>query len=231
MQLSWQKNYKGPVAECAFVAKSLLRERGEGKKSQEYMKYISRFFTEPQPRRCDCRRNGIRQHAPKAKYQTTPIFRWLKTSGYLFILLFILRLPADESGSTFYITPIYAQSSVLDLNTAIQDKKRAQRELQEKMAQYRQQIQTTQRKAASLVNQINILDSNITKTELEIKTKELEAEQLALEAQVVAAQIQQEGDRMNETRLDIAKILREMNKLDNRKYIEILLAEDSFSQV
>ncbi|KKU13469.1 MAG: hypothetical protein UX17_C0016G0011 [Parcubacteria group bacterium GW2011_GWC2_45_7] len=55
--------FYGPVAECAFVTKSRRSERGDGKKSQEYMEYISRFFTEPQPLMRDCSRNGIRQQA------------------------------------------------------------------------------------------------------------------------------------------------------------------------
>lgn len=126
---------------------------------------------------------------------------------------------------------VHAQTSIVDLNAQIQEKKRAQQQLQQQMAEYRDRIRTTQKKAATLANQINVLESNIAKTELEIKTKELEAEQLSLEAQLVEVQIRDEEKRMYDTRADIGKLMREIHKYDDRKYVEIVLAERTFSEV
>ncbi len=99
------------------------------------------------------------------------------------------------------------------------------------MSEYRGKILATQKKAASLSNQISLLESSIVKTELEIKTKELEAEQLALETQLVERQIQEEEKRAQGTLSDIARVLREVHKYDDRKYVEIVLAEHAFSEV
>jgi len=151
--------------------------------------------------------------------------RGLKTRGYLLFFLFVIL------NSTFFISSVHAQSSVLDLNTQIQDKKRAQQELQQKINDYSNKIRTTQKKAASLVNQINILEANISKAELEIRRKEIEAQQLALETQLVEQQIQDEERRMNNMLTDISKVLREIKRYDDRKYVEIVLAENSFSEV
>lgn len=142
---------------------------------------------------------------------------WLKI--FSFILLLVTALPA------------FGQSSVLDLSARIQEKKLAQQRVEQQIAEYRSKINTTQKKAASLNNQINILESNILKTELEIKTKELEAEQLELETQLVAEQITNEENRVANTLSDISAALRQIKKYDDRKYVEILLAEDSFSKV
>lgn len=131
----------------------------------------------------------------------------------------------------FLSTPVYAQSSILDLNDAIQEKKLAQQELQEQIDQYRSKISTTQKKAATLSNQISILESNIAKTKLEARTRALEAEQLKLEVQLVQAQIQEEENNVSNTLDDIAGVLRNVDRYDERKYIEILLAEQSFSKV
>ncbi|MDO8505048.1 MAG: peptidoglycan DD-metalloendopeptidase family protein [bacterium] len=129
------------------------------------------------------------------------------------------------------VLPASAQSSVLDLNAQIQEKKQAQQKLAQQMSEYRAKILTTQKKAASLSNQINLLESNIAKTALEIKTKQLEAEQLALETQLVERQINEEEKRTRETLSDIARVLREVHKYDDRKYLEIVLAEHAFSEV
>ena len=131
----------------------------------------------------------------------------------------------------FLTLPVHAQSSVLDLNAQIQAKKEAQQKLAQQMAEYRAKILTTQKKAASLSNQINLLESNIVKTGLEIKTKELEAEQLALETQLVERQIKEEEKRVQGTLTDMARVLREVHKYDDRKYVEIVLAENTFSEV
>lgn len=122
-------------------------------------------------------------------------------------------------------------TSILELNDAILEKKRAHERLQEQIAQYRTKIRTTQKKAATLANQINILESNITKTELEIETRELEIEQLALETQLVEEQMRTEEERIARTFVDIGSVLREIKRYDDRKYVEIVLAERSFSEV
>lgn len=117
----------------------------------------------------------------------------------------------------------------MDLNDTIQAKKRAQRELQQKIAEYNDKIRQTQRKAATLKNQINILDANINKAELEIRTKELEAEQLKLESDLIEREIKAEQKRQEETLFDIGRGLREIKRYDDRRYVEVILSEPSFS--
>ncbi len=129
------------------------------------------------------------------------------------------------------VLPAHAQSSVLDLNSQIQAKKQAQRDLQRQMDAYREKIRTTQKKAASLANQINILESNITKTELEIRVKEIEAQQLALETELVQQSIEKEEERSLQTLQDIGAVLRQVKKFDDRPYVDIVLTENSFSTV
>lgn len=125
----------------------------------------------------------------------------------------------------------YGQSSVLDLNDAIQEKKQAQQDLQRKIDTYNYKVRTTQKKAATLKNQITILDANIAKTGLEIENKKVEAEQLLLEVQLVEQQIVAEENRIGDTLGDIAAVLRRIKRYDDRKYVEIVLAERSFSTV
>ncbi|MBI4135118.1 peptidoglycan DD-metalloendopeptidase family protein [Candidatus Uhrbacteria bacterium] len=205
MQFHWQKNYKGLVAKCAFVTKSLRRERDEGKKSQEYTEYLSRFFAESQPRRSDYSRNDIRQQAHK-------VFA---------VCLFGLLMAWGA---------VLAQSSVLDLNSDIRARKKEQQELQRKINEYQQQIRAAQRKTATLSNQINILDANIGKTRLEINAKELEAIQLALETTLVERQILEEEGRIVSTHDDIGRMLREMRRFDDQGPVEVILARATLSE-
>lgn len=123
-----------------------------------------------------------------------------------------------------------AQSSILDLNSEIQTRKREQQELQRKINAYQKQIRATQRKAATLSNQINILDSNIGKTRLEIASKELETQQLSLEAALISRQIEVEESRIRNTHTEIARMLREMLRFDEKRHLEIILARSSFSE-
>ncbi len=148
---------------------------------------------------------------------------WRKNCSGLLIIgywLFLSGMPAA-----------HGQTALLDLNSQIQNKKKAQQELQQRITQYSERIRTTQRQAASLSNQINILEANINKAELEIKTKELEAEQLALESELVERQINDEEDRLTRAALDIGALLREVQRFDDRKYIDVVLAERSFSEI
>lgn len=127
--------------------------------------------------------------------------------------------------------PTFAQSSVLDLNDAIQSRRKEARELQEKIAQYKKKISTTQKKAASLTNQIDILESNISKAELEIKTKEVEISQLGLESELAQRELEKETQRMEAVREEISAALRRMQHFGSRPYVEIVLARNSFSEL
>ncbi len=124
----------------------------------------------------------------------------------------------------------HAQSSVLDLNSDIQARKKEQQELQRKINEYQSQIRATQRKAATLSNQINILDANIGKTRLEISAKELETIQLALETMLVERQILEEEGRIVDTHYDIGRMLREMRRFDDQGPVEVILARATLSE-
>lgn len=120
-------------------------------------------------------------------------------------------------------------NSVMDLNSRLKENKAKIDALQKKADQYNAQISATRRKAATLQNQISILDAGIGKTETEIETKELEILQMELELDLILAKISEEDSRVGDSKKRIAELLRNVNRYEQRGYVNILVNQESLS--
>jgi murein DD-endopeptidase MepM/ murein hydrolase activator NlpD len=107
--------------------------------------------------------------------------------------------------------------NVLELNQQIQSKKVKMEEIKKQKEFYRNKIREAQKQAISLHNQINILDSSINETTLDIEAKLLEIEALELESELLATKITQELKRIDETKIKMAEILKNINQLEKSK--------------
>ncbi len=154
-------------------------------------------------------------------FRREPVFR------LFFIALFCISVfptffaRAEELGG----------STVMDLNTQLKENKTKIDTLQKKIDQYNTHIKATQRKASTLQNQISILDAGIGKTETEIETRELEIRQMELELDLILAKISEEDSRVTDSKKRIAELLRDINRYEQRGYVNILINQESFSEL
>ena len=103
------------------------------------------------------------------------------------------------------------------------------KELEDKIAQYRVGITTNQQRVKTLQTEIAILDDEINQAELEIKRINLVIQRLDSkinEKKVVIREIEREVD-LEKTAL--SELIREIRKYDDVSFLEIILARDQLS--
>lgn len=103
------------------------------------------------------------------------------------------------------------------------------KELENKIAQYRIGITTNQQRAKTLQTEIAILDDEINQAELEIKRIDLVIQRLDSkinEKKVVIREIEREVDL---EKAALSELIREIRKYDDVSFLEIILARDQLS--
>lgn len=144
-----------------------------------------------------------------------------------------LAVSTLAGGFLAMILPLFAeepdQAVVNNLNSQIDAQRAKIDELTAKINEYSSSIKASQKASASLNTQVSILNNQIGKTNLEISLKEAEAEKLQLEIEQTNNQIlvTQQDLATNQDRL--ADIIRLIGRYEDRDEINILLANDSFS--
>jgi len=137
------------------------------------------------------------------------------------------------------ITPVYAEVSyannlveeLSDLDKQMEAKKKEIEALQKKSESYKKQIEVAQRKSLSLETELAILSNKIAKIKIDIEATEKKIEQIALEIKTLEAQIQEKEARIAENKNRIADFLRLIHRNDQKGYLEVLAANQSFSEV
>jgi len=119
----------------------------------------------------------------------------------------------------------------MDLNVKLKENRSKIEGLQKKADQYRKQATSAQRKAATLANQIGILDAGISETEIDIETKGLEIRQIELELELIMAKISEEDSRVADNKKRIGELLRQVNRYERRGYLGIFIEQDSLSEI
>lgn len=149
-------------------------------------------------------------------------------------LLTILALAPGRAlaiGSGVAIAAVASNSSLEQLNAELKTKKDSLRDLQDRIDTYNRKIVEAQSRAASLANQISIIDDSVEKTQLNIQTKELEIEQLDLEIEIIQKEIEAEESRVHDTRNKIGTVLQTINQYDNKGAIAVVFSTSSLSDV
>lgn len=152
---------------------------------------------------------------------------WAAAIGgsFIIICLFAILLPK------LYVNAADGpdQAVVSDLNKQLEEQRAKIDALTSKITEYSESIKNTRQEAATLKSQINILDNQVGKTNMEITLKEEQAKEIQLE-------IEQTGLKINQSEVEIAKhksqladLLRLIGRYEDKNYITILLANNSFS--
>lgn len=137
---------------------------------------------------------------------------------------------------TFHPNPdlvsfVYAstQQEIDQLNKKITDHKNKIKELEENIDNYKKNIENKKLEAVSLSNQLAILDNHLARLQADIALTDEKIKTTKLEIQYLEISIEQKELIINRQKNLISKILRQINKDQNKNYLEILLTNNSLS--
>lgn len=123
-----------------------------------------------------------------------------------------------------------AKEEVLKLNDQVQEHKKKIDEITSKIAEYQTKINVKRKEQATIQNQLAILENRIAKTELEIEQTKEEIESASLEVQALDLQIKDKEAQISREKQQLAQGLRQIDRIDQRNKLELLLSNDSFSE-
>jgi len=149
----------------------------------------------------------------------------LVVSIFLFIVGGLVLRPAfvfsEDTGGN--------KAEIDELNRQIAEKKEKVRQLEQSIEEYKKKVQQKQSEAVSLSNQIAILDNYTVQIELDIEATEEKLGTLTLEIESLGLSISEKEQVITRQKKILAELIRTLHYENNKKYIEILAAYDSFS--
>lgn len=116
-----------------------------------------------------------------------------------------------------------------ELNTQIEAKKKKIAELEKAIEQYKSKIQETHLTAVSLSNQMALLDNHIAQVELDVQATQEKISSVQLQIQGLRLSIGDKSKTIDRQKIMLAELLRSLQHENDKKYIEILTAYNSFS--
>lgn len=119
--------------------------------------------------------------------------------------------------------------TVADLTRQIDAKQAEIDKILEEKEQIQSDIEDIQQEGATLRSAIALIEANIQQTNLTITEKEQEIEQTQLEIERAEEEIAAHTSKMEQQKLILSELIRTMYQSDRVSTIEILLANDSFS--
>ncbi|MFH2136056.1 MAG: peptidoglycan DD-metalloendopeptidase family protein [Patescibacteria group bacterium] len=120
---------------------------------------------------------------------------------------------------------------ISSLDKEIDAKKKEIEALQKKSDSYKKQIEAAQKKTVSLSTELAILSNKIAKIKIDIETTEKKIETITLEIQNLEAQIQEREAEISVNKDRISEFLRLIYRNDQKGYLEVIAANQSFSEV
>jgi len=116
------------------------------------------------------------------------------------------------------------------LNQEVNEKKSAMDLINSQINAYKTKISQKQAQIQTLEEQTEVIENRIAKAELDITVVRMESDALNLEISLLEKQIDIKEQEIDLQKNTLAKVIRRINKLDQRTYLEVLLANDSFSE-
>ncbi len=131
----------------------------------------------------------------------------------------------------FVPLPVYAatQAEIDELNKKISEGKSKIEQLQKNIDEYNKKISEKRTEAQSLSNQLAILDNQLTQIQLDIDLTQTKLDTLTLQIEELAIGIADKQETIDKQRLMLAELVRTLHYENNKKYIEVMVAYDNFS--
>lgn len=121
-------------------------------------------------------------------------------------------------------------TEVLELSEQVRQKRQERQRLEQEAAKLRRDIEEKQKEAASLKNQISIIDDRIAATEADTKAKKAELEERHLILKELTEKIRRREEDIAQAKRQIAAFLLTLHQYDERGTLVLLLAYRSFSE-
>ncbi len=149
--------------------------------------------------------------------------------------VFVLLLVALTSIVSAFV--VHAQTNnaydnhplIQDLKKEIGEKEHELQTLAESTKSYERKIEEARSQGATLRSQLSLIDNQVTKLELDIKTTQVTIDKAKLEIESLEFQIAEEEGTINAQKDQLREYIKLINKEDQRNLLEILLVNDSFS--
>ncbi len=116
-----------------------------------------------------------------------------------------------------------------DLKKEITEKEHELETLSESTKAYEQKIEDARSQGASLRSQLGLIDNQVTKLELDIKTTQVTIDKAKLEIESLEYQIHNEESTINAQKDQLREYIKLINKEDQKNLLEVLLVNDSFA--
>ncbi|HBP00302.1 TPA: peptidoglycan DD-metalloendopeptidase family protein [Candidatus Woesearchaeota archaeon] len=128
-------------------------------------------------------------------------------------------------------TQISSSNATQILSEDIEEKKTHIDQIQRKIEQFEEKISAKQAEAATLHGQLELLENRVAKTGLEIESTELTIAATDKEIQMIENDTTRVEQDLEHQRTLLKAILQEIDRTDDRSTIELLLQNDSFSEL
>ncbi len=120
--------------------------------------------------------------------------------------------------------------TLLELNSEINEKKKAIDELQEKSDLYQRTLDQKERETLDLSNQVSIIENQILKTETDLQQQLTEIEKTNLEIRQIEGLIELRTSEIENQQGRLAEAIRLVYRHSRKTYLEIALQNDSLSE-
>ncbi len=120
--------------------------------------------------------------------------------------------------------------AVKELNQQIDAQRSKIDEISKKIDEYRKNIRVVQGQQSTLKNQMSLIDNTIAKTNLDISGKEAEIKGTELEIEKIKLEIKERELLISRDKEKLGAFIRLLSRYDDRSYLSVLLANDSFSE-
>jgi murein DD-endopeptidase MepM/ murein hydrolase activator NlpD len=121
--------------------------------------------------------------------------------------------------------------TVDELNKALQAKQEQQKLLQERLQRYQDVIAEKQKVSASLKNELELLDAQVSKAELDLQSLDFNIEAKRLEIEAAQLAVDQKQEDIDAQQSYLAELVRTINRYDQQDPLELLVVHSSFSEV
>lgn len=126
--------------------------------------------------------------------------------------------------------PLAADAKTVDeLRDELQEKRDQLKSAEERIRQFKAEIQIKKQAARTLADQIVLLDDNIQEVELSVARTNAELEEVAVEIETVNEEISQREAEIKIQKARLADLVREMHILDQQSTVTVFLKYESFS--
>jgi len=153
----------------------------------------------------------------------------MKKIAQISILIIALCLLFNRPNLAFSGYEEEINQEINNLNNKISGSKKKIEDIQKQQQEYNKLIAQKRNEQSSLGNDLEILNAQVAKAQLDIDASELEIDKTNLEIKKTALDIQDKDDQINKEKEHIATMLRLMYKQDQVSALEILLLNNSLA--